>query len=59
MADLERLEEPWLSIVPSGKAKPVATLTRLLLAHLTVQRDRLNQAMVLDCLEGNSQCVHS
>jgi len=42
MADLERLEEPWLSTVTSGKADPVATSTSLLLVHLPVPRDRSN-----------------
>ena len=31
--------------------EPVATALRLLLAHLTVQSDRLNKAMVLDRLD--------
>ena len=35
----------------SGKAEPIATALRLLLAHLTVQSDRLNKAMVLDRLD--------
>ena len=35
----------------NGKAEPIATALRLLLAHLTVQSDRLNKAMVLDRLD--------
>ena len=34
----------------NGEPEPVATALRLLLAHLTVQSDRLNMAMVLDRL---------
>ena len=59
LADLERLEGPWLSTMTTGDPEPVATALRLLLAHLTVQSDRLNKAMVLDRLEGNSKRVYS
>ena len=59
LADLERLEGPWLSTMTTGEPEPIATALRLLLAHLTVQSDRLNKAMVLDRLEGNSKRVYS
>ena len=51
LADLERLEGPWAQTMTNGKAEPIATALRLLLAHLTVQSDRLNKAMVLDRLD--------
>ena len=51
LADLERLEGPWVETMASGKTEPAATALRLLLAHLTVQSDRLNKAMVLDRLD--------
>ena len=51
LADLERLEGPWLETMASGEPETVATVLRLLLAHMRVQSDRLNKAMVLDCLD--------
>ena len=54
LADLERLERLeglWVETVTTGDPESVATALRLLLAHLTVQSDRLNKAMVLDRLD--------
>ena len=51
LADLERLEGLWVETMTTGDPEPVATALRLLLAHLTVQSDRLNKAMVLDRLD--------
>ena len=51
LADLERLEGPWAQTMTTGDPEPVATALRLPLAHLTVQSDRLNKAMVLDRLD--------
>ena len=51
LADLERLEGPWLETMASGEPETVATVLRLLLAHMRVQSDRLNKAMMLDRLD--------
>ena len=51
LADLERLEGPWLETMANGEPEAVATVMRLLLAHLTVTSKRLSGAMVLDCLD--------
>ena len=51
LADLERLEGPWAQTMTTRDPEPVATALRLPLAHLTVQSDRLNKAMVLDRLD--------
>ena len=48
LSDLERLEGVWLETMASGEPETVATVLRLLLAHMRVQSDRLNKAMVLD-----------
>ena len=59
LSDLEQLEGPWMELMQSKDPESVAVAFRLVLAHLTVQSDRLNKAMVLDRLEGNSKRVYS
>ena len=59
LADLERLEGPWLDGLATGDPEVAATTVRLLLAHLTWNSKRLLGAMVLDRLEGNSKRVYS
>ena len=51
LADLERLEVPWLATIGSGDPEHVATVMRLLLVHLAVTSKRLVQASVLDRLD--------
>ena len=51
LADLERLEGPWLETMGNGDPEDVATVMRLLLAHLAVTSKRLHGAMVLDQME--------
>ena len=57
LADLERLEGPWLETMANGEADQVATVLRLLLAHLKVCSDRLNKAMVLDGWGGEERAT--
>ena len=54
LADLERLEGPWLETMASGEPEVAATTVRLLLAHLTWNSKRLLGAMVLDRLDAES-----
>ena len=56
MAVLESLERPWLKTISSGDPEHVATVMRLLLAHLTVTSKRLVQAGVLDRLDRPTAC---
>ena len=56
LADLERLEGPWLETMANGDPEGVATVMRLLLAHLTVTSKRLVQAGVLDRLDRPTAC---
>ena len=51
MADLERLEGPWLDGMATGAPETTAVMMRLLLAHLTWNSKRLLGAMVLDRLD--------
>ena len=48
LADLERLEGPWLDGLATGDPEVAATTVRLLLAHLTWNSKRLLGAMVRD-----------
>ena len=52
LADLERLEGPWLEEMAIGDPKTVAITLRLLLAHMASISKRLNGAMVFDRLDG-------
>ena len=54
MADLERLEGPWLDGMATGAPETTAVMMRLLLAHLTWNSKRLLGAMVLDRLDAGS-----
>ena len=47
LADLERLEAPWLDGLATGDPEVVATTVRLLLAHLTWNSKQLLGAMVM------------
>ena len=51
LADLERLEGPWLEDMRGGDPETVAITLRLLLAHMTTTSKRLMGAMVLDRLD--------
>ena len=51
LADLERLEGPWLDGLATGDPEVAATTVRLLLAHLTWNSKRMLGAMVLDRLD--------
>ena len=54
MADLERLEWPWLDGMATGDPETTGVVMRLLLAHLTWNSKRLLGAMVLDRLDAGS-----
>ena len=56
LADLERLEGPWLETMGNGDPEGVPTVMRLLLAHLAVTSKRLVQAGVLDRLDRPTAC---
>ena len=51
LADLERLEGPWLDGLATGDPEVAATTVRLLLAHLTWNSKRLLGEMALDRLD--------
>ena len=51
VADLERLEGPWLDGLATGDPEVAETTVRLLLADLTWNSKRLMAAMVLDRLD--------
>ena len=51
VADLERLEGPWLECIGAGEPERAATVMRLMLAHMVVLNKRLMSAMVLDRLD--------
>ena len=51
LADLERLEGPWLQEMAMGDPETVAITLRLLLAHMASMSKRLMGAMVLDLLD--------
>ena len=54
LADLERLEAPWLHGLATGDPEVAASTVRLLLTHLTWNSKRLLGAMVLDRLDVES-----
>ena len=54
MADLERLEGPWLDGMATGDPETTGVAMRLLLAHLTWNSKRLLGAMVLDRLDAHA-----
>ncbi len=54
LADLERLEGPWLDGLATGDSEIAATTVSLLLAHLTWNSKRLLGAMVLDHMDTES-----
>ena len=51
LADLERLEGPWLDYMGAGEPENAATEMRLMLAHMVVLNKRVMSAMVLDRLD--------
>ncbi|WP_037990512.1 hypothetical protein [Synechococcus sp. CC9616] len=51
MADLERMEGPWLESIADGEPEVSAITLRLLLAHMTTTSHRLMSAMVLDRMD--------
>ena len=51
LADLERLEGPWLDCMGAGEPESVATVMRLMLAHMAVLNKRVMSSMVLDRLD--------
>ena len=51
LADLERLEGPWLEEMAMGDPETVAITLRLLLAHMVSMSKRLNGAMVLERID--------
>ena len=51
LADLERMEGPWLKEMAIGDPETVAITLRLLLAHMVSMSTRLMGAMVLDRLD--------
>ena len=54
LADLERMEGPWIDGLTTGDPEVAATTMRLLLAHLAWNSKRLLGAMVLDRLDVES-----
>ena len=54
LADLERMEGPWIDGLTTGDPEVAATTMRLLLAHLAWNSKRLLGAMVLDRLDAES-----
>ena len=51
LADLERLEGPWLDCMGAGEPESAAMVMRLMLAHMVVLNKRVMSAMVLDRLD--------
>ena len=51
LADLEKLEGPWLDCMGAGEPENAATVMRLMLAHMVVLNKRVMSAMVLDRLD--------
>ena len=51
LADLERLEGPWLEEMQGGDPETVAITLRLLMAHMATMSKRLMGAMVLDRMD--------
>ena len=54
LADLERLEGPWLDGLATGDPEVAATTVRLLMAHMAWNSKRLLGAMVLDRLDAET-----
>ena len=54
LADLERLEGPWLDGLATGDPEVAATTFRLLMAHLVWNSKRLLGAMVLGRLDAET-----
>ena len=59
LADLERLEGPWLECMGAGEPENAATVMRLMLAHMVVLNKRVMSAMVLDRLDAELADVSS
>ena len=59
LADLERLEGPWLDCMGAGEPESAATVMRLMLAHMVVLNKRVMSAMVLDRLDAELADVSS
>ena len=59
LADLERLEGPWLDCMSAGEPESAATVMRLMLAHMVVLNKRVMSAMVLDRLDAELTDVSS
>ena len=59
LADLERLEGPWLDCIGAGEPENAATVMRLMLAHMVVLNKRVMSAMVLDRLDAELADVSS
>ena len=59
LADLERLEGPWLECIGAGEPENAATVMRLMLAHMVVLNKRVVSAMVLDRLDAELADVSS
>ena len=57
LADLERLEGPWVEQIAGGDPEGVAVILRLLLAHMASTSKRLLGAMVLDRLDVETDAV--
>ena len=51
LADLERLEGPWVELIAGDDPEGAAVILRLLLAHMASTSKRLLGAMVLDRLD--------
>ena len=51
LADLERLEGPWMTLMESKDPESVAVAYRLLLAHLTQTTKRIQMAGVIQAAE--------
>ena len=59
LADLERLEGPWLDCMSAGEPESAAMVMRLMLAHMVVLNKRVMSAMVLDRLDAELADVSS
>ncbi|KZR82588.1 hypothetical protein MITS9509_03416 [Synechococcus sp. MIT S9509] len=57
LADLERIEGPWLELIAGDDPEGVAVILRLLLAHMASTSKRLLGAMVLDRLDVETDAV--
>ena len=57
LADLERIEGPWMELIVGGDQEGAAVILRLLLAHMASTSKRLLGAMVLDRLDVETDAV--